>query len=182
MKKPVQSSELFFFRQEETSYLSVSKLLWFKPNRKNGRHLIYDSESHKCIPIYRCEGCLKNFEVASALGGHLSSCDFKKLHSKYLKETKFIKKVEPMEFTSFEFITDQKQKLRSNTKHSDPGISVFKLRASRAKETIRKWSLFGEQIWEWQIKEEDWQESKKREFSDCKKEEKNGISTQSDQT
>ena len=63
----------FRFFKEKSSFV-YSKLLWFKPNIKNGRHLLFNVKKLKCEPIYKCEGCSRSFRVASALGGHLSRC------------------------------------------------------------------------------------------------------------
>jgi hypothetical protein len=75
----INPASITFFNDGSREHV-FTKLLWFTPNKKNGRHLVYNSEKLNCTPVFKCEGCEKEFEVASALGGHLSRCDFKEDH------------------------------------------------------------------------------------------------------
>jgi len=78
--KEIDPSKIKFFPEESEAPAKVSKLLWFKPNRKNGRYLKWNSKLMCCEPCYKCFGCDREFEVPSALGGHLSRCQFRSFH------------------------------------------------------------------------------------------------------
>ena len=77
LKEIDPTSIRFFPYSEEDEEGSISKLLWFKPNSKNGRYLKWDSKIKSCEPCFKCFGCDREFEVPSALGGHLSRCPYR---------------------------------------------------------------------------------------------------------
>jgi hypothetical protein len=69
---------VFFFRGEVDE--SLSKLVCFDLNPKNGKCVKYDHRTKTCHPFFRCYGCRRAFAVAAALGGHLSKCNKKSQH------------------------------------------------------------------------------------------------------
>lgn len=82
--EPFELPQLFFFRGEEDP--SMSKLLCFELNAKNGRYVRYDNRLKTCLSLYKCLGCNRTFNVAAALGGHLSKCPEKLLHVQLTKK------------------------------------------------------------------------------------------------
>lgn len=68
----------FFFKNWNRQ--SISKLICFDLNRKNGKRVRYNAKTMTCLPTFRCLGCWKEYSVASALGGHLSKCEKKEQH------------------------------------------------------------------------------------------------------
>lgn len=74
----VKYPQPFFFKNWHRQ--SVSKLLCFDLNRKNGKRVRYNAKTMTCQPTFRCLGCWKEYNVPSALGGHLSKCEKKQQH------------------------------------------------------------------------------------------------------
>jgi hypothetical protein len=53
----IQYPQPFFFRT--TNQDSLTKLICFDINSKNGKYVKYDMKAKTCLPIYKCLGCEK---------------------------------------------------------------------------------------------------------------------------